>query len=152
MNNNVGYNYSLSQVKNVALGTDGIGADMFEELKFAFFKHRDAGGHMWPDNFLKFLWNGNELLNRNFGAKFGRLESGYKADLTIMDYVSPTPLVAENLPGHFAFGFNSGTVSDVMVEGQFVYQDRAFPFDIEPIYKEASKIAQRLWKTMDELD
>ena len=27
-----------------ALGTDGIGSDMFEEMKFAFFKHRDAGG------------------------------------------------------------------------------------------------------------
>lgn len=152
MNNHVGYNQSLSRFKNVALGTDGIGADMFEELKFAFFKHRDAGGRMWPDNFLKYLWNGNELLGRNFGAKFGRLDVGYKADLTVLDYMSPTPLVADNLPGHFAFGLNASHVSSVMVEGRFVYEDREFPFDIAPIYAEASKVAQRLWNQMDQLD
>ncbi|STL07207.1 putative amidohydrolase [Escherichia coli] len=42
MNNHVGYNHHLSDIRNLALGTDGIGSDMFEEMKFAFFKHRDA--------------------------------------------------------------------------------------------------------------
>ncbi|ELR64890.1 SsnA protein [Photobacterium marinum] len=152
MNNNVGYNHKLTRFNNVALGTDGIGADMFEELKFAFFKHRDAGGPLWPDSFLRHLWNGNEILARNFGAKFGRLDAGNKADLTILDYTSPTPFVADNLPGHIAFGINAGNVNSVMVEGRFVYEDRAFPFDVAPIYAEASKVAQRLWKTMDQLD
>lgn len=150
MNNNVGYNDLLGRYKNVALGTDGMGGDMFEELKFAFFKHRDAGGSMWPDSFLKHLWNGNEILSRNFNAKFGLLAPGHKADLTILDYCSPTPLVAENLPGHFAFGFNSGNVSSVMVEGEFVYEDREFPFDVTAIYAEAQKVAARIWKSMDE--
>jgi putative selenium metabolism protein SsnA len=152
MNNNVGYNSKLTRFKNVALGTDGIGADMLEELKFSFFKHRDAGGPLWPDSFMKNLWNGNEILARNFGAKFGRLEAGNKADLTILDYTSPTPFVADNLAGHVAFGMNAGNVNSVIVEGRFVYEDRAFPFDIAPIYAEASKVAQRLWKTMDQLD
>ena len=152
MNNNVGYNNKLTRFKNVALGTDGIGADMFEELKFAFFKHRDAGGPLWPDSFTRSLWNGNEILARNFGAKFGRLDPGNKADLTILDYTSPTPFVADNLPGHIAFGINAGNVNSVIVEGRFVYEDRAFPFDVAPIYAEASKVAQRLWKTMDQLD
>lgn len=149
MNNNVGYNNKLASFKNVALGTDGIGADMFEELKFAFFKHRDAGGSMWPDSFLKHLHNGNEILSRNFSAKFGLLASGHKADLTILEYCSPTPLVADNLAGHFAFGFNAGNVSSVIVEGEFVYEDREFPFDITSIYAEAQKVAARLWKAMD---
>lgn len=152
MNNNVGYNHKITRFKNVALGTDGIGADMFEELKFAFFKHRDAGGPLWPDSFTRSLWNGNEILARNFGAKFGRLDPGNKADLTILDYTSPTPFVADNLPGHIAFGINAGNVNSVIVEGRFVYEDRAFPFDVAPIYAEASKVAQRLWKTMDQLD
>ncbi len=52
----------------------------------ALFKHRDAGGPLWPDSFAKALTNGNELMSRNFGAKFGLLEAGYKADLTICDY------------------------------------------------------------------
>ncbi|MCW8333579.1 putative aminohydrolase SsnA [Vibrio paucivorans] len=152
MNNNVGYNHQLRQFKNVAIGTDGIGADMFEELKFAFFKHRDAGGQMWPDSFMSHLWNGNEILGRNFGAKFGCLEAGYKADLTILDYTSPTPLVADNLPGHFAFALNASNVNSVMVEGKFSYLNREFPFDVEPIYKEAREVAARLWKDMDNLD
>lgn len=151
MNNNVGYNHMLGRFNNVALGTDGIGSDMFEELKFAFFKHRDAGGSMWPDSFLKQLNNGNELLARNFGAKFGCLAEGYKADLTILDYMSPTPLVAENLPGHFAFGMNSSSVASVIVDGKFVYQDREFAFDVAPIYAQAQKVSARLWKAMDEL-
>jgi putative selenium metabolism protein SsnA len=150
MNNNVGYNDKLACFKNVALGTDGIGADMFEELKFAFFKHRDAGGSMWPDSFLKHLHNGNEILSRNFSAKFGLLAPGHKADLTILEYFSPTPLVAENLAGHFAFGFNASNVSSVIVEGEFVYQDREFPFDVTAIYAEAQKVSARLWKAMDE--
>ncbi|MGF1836533.1 putative aminohydrolase SsnA [Photobacterium sanguinicancri] len=152
MNNSVGYNDKLTRFQHVALGTDGIGADMFEELKFAFFKHRDAGGPLWPDSFLRHLWNGNEILARNFGAKFGRLDAGNKADLTILDYTSPTPLVADNLAGHVAFGFNAGNVNSVVVEGRFVYEDRAFPFDVAPIYAEARKVAKRLWQTMDKLD
>ncbi len=151
MNNHVGYHHKLQTVRNLVLGTDGIGADMFEETKFAYFKHRDAGGALWPDSFARFLCNGNTLLERNFGARFGRLEAGYQADLTICSYDSPTPLVAQNLGGHLAFGMGCGSVDSVMVNGRMVYQDRAFPFDVEPIYAEARKAAAALWRRMDAL-
>lgn len=152
MNNHVGYNHRLTEYRNLALGTDGIGSDMFEELKFAFFKHRDAGGPLWPDSFTRFLWNGNRLLERNFGAKFGRLEAGYKADLTLCAYDCPTPLAAQNIGGHLAFGMGSGSVDSVMVEGRMVYENGRFPFDVEPLYAEAAKVAARLWQRMDALD
>ncbi|USE35781.1 putative aminohydrolase SsnA [Endozoicomonas sp. SCSIO W0465] len=151
MNNHVGYNEKLTSYKNVALGTDGIGSDMFEELKFAFFKHRDAGGPLWPDSFVKFLDNGNRLLERNFGGHFGRLEAGYQADLVIYDYHSPTPLQAENLPGHLAFGMNSSGVRTVIVDGAVVLEDGCHPFDVSEIYADARKAARRLWKGMDSL-
>ncbi|MCW7551155.1 putative aminohydrolase SsnA [Endozoicomonas gorgoniicola] len=152
MNNNVGYNSQLEKFKNVALGTDGIGSDMLEEMKFAFFRHRDAGGPLWPDSFLNFLSNGNRLLERNFGGQFGRLEPGYQADLVIHDYISPTPFVDDNLPGHLAFGMGSNGVRTVVVDGAVVYEDREFPFDVEGIYAEARTAAARLWKNMDNLD
>ena len=152
MNNNVGYNTQLPLFKNVALGTDGIGSDMFEELKFAFFKHRDAGGPLWPDSFLNFLNNGNRLLERHFGGQFGRIEAGCHADLVIYDYNAPTPLVGDNLPGHLAFGMNSSGVRTVIVDGALVYEDRRFPFDVTDIYAEARKAAKRLWQNMDNLD
>jgi len=152
MNNHVGYNGKLAAYRNLALGTDGIGADMFEELKFAFFKHRDAGGPLWPDSFMRFLWNGNRILERNFAARFGRLEAGCKADLTICDYDCPTPLVAQNIGGHLAFGMGSGAVHSVMVDGQLVYDNRSFPFDVAPIYAAARKAAAALWQRMDQLE
>ncbi|MTH48364.1 putative aminohydrolase SsnA [Intestinirhabdus alba] len=151
MNNHVGYNQRLTTFRNLALGTDGIGSDMFEELKFAFFKHRDAGGPLWPDSFAKALTNGNELLSRNFNARFGRVEAGYKADLTVCDYIAPTPLIAENVAGHIAFGMGSASVHSVMVNGVMVYEDRQFTFDCEPIFAEARKAAQKMWQRMDAL-
>ncbi|EHM51602.1 putative aminohydrolase SsnA [Yokenella regensburgei] len=152
MNNQVGYNHRLTEYRNLALGTDGIGSDMFEELKFAFFKHRDAGGPLWPDSFARALTNGNTLLSRNFNAKFGRLEAGYKADLTICDYASPTPLIAENIAGHLAFGISANNVNSVMVNGAMIYEDREFAFDYEPIFAEARKAAAKLWQRMDALN
>lgn len=151
MNNHVGYNHRLPEYRNLALGTDGIGSDMFEELKFAFFKHRDAGGAWWPDSFSRALNNGNTLLSRNFNAKFGRVEAGYKADLTISDYLAPTPLLAENIAGHIAFGMGANSVHSVMVNGVMVYENRQFTFDCEPIFAEASKVAAKMWKRMDAL-
>ena len=151
MNNSIGYADLLPLFKNVALGTDGIGSNMFEEMKMAYFNHKDAGGSYWPGEFLGFLQNGNLILERYFSRKFGRIEPGYAADLTIYDYDAPTPLTAENIAGHFVFGMSSRDVKSVMIDGEFVYEDRRFPFDVRPIYEQAAKEAARLWKMMDEL-
>lgn len=151
MNNHVGYNHRLPLIRNLALGTDGIGSDMFEEMKFAFFKHRDAGGPLWPDSFARALSNGNELLSRHFNARFGRLEAGYKADLTICDYLPPTPLIASNIAGHIAFGQGSNSVHSVMVNGKMIYEDRQFSVDYAPLFAEAQKVAKKMWERMDTL-
>jgi putative selenium metabolism protein SsnA len=151
MNNGVGYAGKLPAIRNVALGTDGIGSDMFEEMKFAYFKHRDAGGAFWPGNFLAFLHNGTRLLERYFPGSFQRIEAGSVADLVIYDYRNPTPLVGENIAGHLAFGLSSGSVKTVIINGSIVYEDRRFPFDLDPIYENANRAAKALWKRMDEL-
>lgn len=151
MNNGVGYNEQLNKIDNLALGTDGIGSNMFEEFKMAYFKHKDNRGPMWPDNFLTYLNNGNRILERNFGEKFGRIEKGYKADLVISDYLSPTPLTGKNIGGHMAFGITSHDVKSVIINGSFVYENRIFPFDIKPIYEHAVGVAHRLWEAMDRL-
>ena len=149
MNNNVGYNSKLIELKNVALGTDGIGSDMFEEAKFGYFKSNDAGLKLMPSNFTRFLYNGNRILELYFGRKFGRIEPGYTADLVILDYQNPTPLLKENTDGHFIFGLSSQAVETVIVGGNCVYENRKFPFAVEQIYEEASKEASRMWKEID---
>ena len=149
MNNHVGYNSKLRLYNNLVLGTDGMGSDMFEEMKFGFFKHKDVGGPLWPDSYLKFLYNGNNILARYFGAQFGQVATGCKADLIVLDYQSPTPLVPENIGGHIAFGLGSGAVSTVIVNGRIVLENKQFAFDVTPIYAKARQVAQRLWNRMD---
>ena len=152
MNNHVGYNGELPHVKNVALGTDGIGSDMLLELKFAYFRHRDSGGPLAPGAFTRFLQNGNEILRRSFGESFGRVEKGYKADLVVLDYDSPTPLARENVAGHAVFGMGSRDVHTVIVNGKIVMEARGFRWDAAAAYATAREAAQRLWKNMDTLD
>ncbi len=148
MNNSVGYMEKLRQVKNLAIGTDGIGSDMFEEFKFAFFKHRDAGGPLWPGSFAEFLQRGNRILEHYFREKFGAVKTGYRADFTILDYDSPTPLNADNIVGHLAFGISAKDVDSVMVNGKFIYKNREFPFNTAGIYARARKAAKKLWNRM----
>jgi putative selenium metabolism protein SsnA len=151
MNNHVGVQDQIGKVKNAALGTDGIGSDMWEEFKFAYFKHKDTGGPLWPGDFLKFLHNGNIILERNFNGRFGKIEKGYNADLVLSDYSSPTPLKAENIAGHIAFGQSSGSVRSVVIRGKVVLKDRAFPMDVSGIYAEARENTVRLWDKMNQL-
>jgi putative selenium metabolism protein SsnA len=151
MNNNVGYIKKLSDVKNVALGTDGIGSNMFEEMKIGFFKNQDAGGSLFPGDYLQFLFNGNKILGRYFNQSFGKIESGYAADIVIYDYQSPTPLNEKNLAGHFIFGFSSRDVETVIVNGKIVYRERKFPFDVQPVYDSAKTAAQKMWTKMNSI-
>ena len=151
MNNGVGYMRKLGRVKNVALGTDGIGANMFEEAKFAFFKSSDESSGLSPEDILRFLNNGNELLSRYFGQRFGKIEKGYVADIVVYDYDPPTPLVSENVAGHFLYGFSSRDVETVIVNGNIVYEERKFPFEVDALYAKSAAAAQKLWKKMDSL-
>jgi len=145
MNNNVGYNRYLPIVNNIALGTDGIGSDMFEELKFAYFKCRDIGFSPEMNDYLGLMFNGNTILERYYQRTFGKIEKGYAADLTMIDYKPPTPLVNENIAGHMLFGISSKDVKTVIINGNIVMEDRKFPFDITGIYAESKRIARKLW-------
>ena len=151
MNNGVGYMDSLHKVKNVGIGTDGIGSNMFEEIKFGFFKNSDSKGKLTMDDFLKFLQNGNTLLERYFDKKFGKIEKGYIADIVIYDYIPPTNLVDENLAGHFIYGFASRDVETVIINGSIVYENRKFPFEINSIYSEARTVAKKLWDRINHI-
>jgi putative selenium metabolism protein SsnA len=151
MNNSVGYMSKLNKIKNPALGTDGIGSNMFDESKFAFFKNADAKGNLSMDDVFKMLDNGNLILSRYFDQKFGRIEKGFAADLVIYDYNAPTPLVNENLQGHLIFGFESHDVETVIINGKLVYENRTFPFDTAEIYAKSKVAAKKLWSNMDAL-
>jgi putative selenium metabolism protein SsnA len=148
MNNGVGYNGHLGEFSNWALGTDGITSDMLEEATIAWFKHRDAGGPLGLDEVVGGLAGGHRMASRHFGAPMGTLEPGAVADLVMLDYRSPTPLVAGNIAGHIAFAMKSADVDTVVIDGQIVYADRRFPFEVDAIYAEARRVAEALWDRM----
>jgi putative selenium metabolism protein SsnA len=150
MNNAVGYAALLPRFANVALGTDGMSADMLEEMRFAAFRHREERGPWWPGDFLRCLDRGNRILERYMGVALGRVVAGARADLVLWDYEPPTPLVGGNIAGHIAFGLSSRSVRSVMVEGKFVIEDRIPAFDAAAIAAKAREQAGRLWDRMEE--
>ena len=152
MNNQVGYPKYLPKVKNLIMGTDGCGSNMFEECKIAFFKNRDAHGPYWPGDYLRAVTKGNKLLEKYFkGDKFGRIEPGYKADLDILSYQNPTPLQKENAAGHFVWGMSSNCVESVIINGKLVMENHKFDFDEKEIYAKAAEVAKKLWERTDKL-
>ena len=152
MNNQVGYNPRLLDLAGAALGTDGMGSDMFEESRFAYFRCREERRDLPPDRIVGILDCGNRILERYFGGSFGRVEPGYTADLLLLSEDPPTPLRVENLSAHFIFGLASRNVDTVIVGGNVIYENGRFPFDTEPFYGEARKQAARMWKELDAID
>jgi len=150
MNNQVGYAPVEKFGDRVVLGTDGIGADMFEESHFAFFKGRDARTRFGANDWLRVLANNQELASDAFACDLRTLDAGSIADLIVLDYQSPTTLTGDNLAWHLMFGMNSSAVEDVMVNGRFVIRDRRSALD-DGLYEEARKASKKLWAKLREI-
>ena len=152
MNNQVGYASLIKNVKNLILGTDGCGGNMFEEIRIAFFKGRDAKLGWWPSDYLGALAKGSVFLSKCFGNRIalGRVDEGYRGDLVLLDYKSPTPLVEENAATHFVWGMDSSNVSSVIVDGKVLYDEKRFiGLDEDEIYSKAREEARKVWSRAD---
>ena len=153
MNNAVGRARVLDLGARVALGTDGIGADMFEESRAAWFRLReddlDAPSE-WP---LTTLAQGARIAARLHGEPLlGTLEPGAPADLAVLDYRAPTPIDETTLAGHFVFGLASRHVRDVMVAGTWVVRDRRLALvDQDELLDKARGAAERLWQRLADI-
>ena len=152
MNNAVGYAPVQLMGRRVALGTDGIGADMFEEVKFAWFKARDGRNGLGIGDVAGFLTGAQNLASALLGVRLGVLEVGGAADLVVLDYPTPTAVTSKNLLGHLVFGMSSQFVTDVMVNGRWIVRHRrVFGVDVEKIRAEAQRVAQKVWKRFQRL-
>jgi putative selenium metabolism protein SsnA len=148
MNNQVGHAPVDKLGDRVLLGTDGIGADMFEEARFAFFKGRDGRAAFGAEDWLRVLANNWRLASQAFGEDLGRMDVGSLADLTVLDYQPPTTLTAQNLAWHLIFGMTSAMVESVMVNGKFVIRERRFPFNAQELYLKARAASEKLWSRL----
>jgi putative selenium metabolism protein SsnA len=151
MNNSVGHSPFNHVGHGVALGTDGIGGDMFTESQVGYFRAREAEAGTagsWP---LVRLADGARFAGRVHGEPLlGTLRPGAPADLVVLDYPTPTPVTADNLAGHWAFGLSPGQVRDVFVAGEAVIEDRrSTRVDEREVAAAGAEEAERLWARMD---
>jgi cytosine/adenosine deaminase-related metal-dependent hydrolase len=167
MNNAVGRTPLGMLGSRVAIGTDGIGADMFEESRLGHLRHleerhvigddpsmepggADAGSidAEWP---LARLAAGARLVGDAFDEPlFGRIVPGAPADLVVLDYPAPTPLTSDTLAGHWTFGLSARAVRDVIVAGRVVVRDRRLTsVDQDALAAGARHEAARLWERLD---
>ena len=61
MNNAVGYAYPAQWTADVILGTDGIGADMLEEMRIAYVRQRESDITASPEDAWQWLSNGEKF-------------------------------------------------------------------------------------------
>ena len=124
MNNGVGYT-PVNQFSAVPLlGTDGMGANMWNESHTAQFKSHDAGRPVPFGHPLRMLASSARFASRQLGVSLGLLRQGAAADLVLTDYVPATPLSANNLADHFLYAMSSECVRDVMINGQWKMRQR----------------------------
>jgi putative selenium metabolism protein SsnA len=151
MNNAVGL--SSATGPRIALGTDGIGADMLAEAQAHFFRHAEAGDGIATATLDRLVGAARLASFVSGGAEEApRIAVGERADLTVLEYSAKTPLSAENLFGHVVFAWSSSLVRDTIVRGRFVLRDRKIQsVDEEELAARAQTAAARLWARMDAL-
>jgi putative selenium metabolism protein SsnA len=153
MGNAVGFAPVLAMLRRgvpVGLGTDGYTADMLQESKAAGLLHRHATGDPrrgFADVF-RLLFDGNRAIAAAvFGEHVGRLDPGLPADLVVFDYDPPTPLRADNLPGHLLFGLSCRHVRHTVAAGRVLMRDRrVLCMDEKAALGRARRSAERLWR------
>jgi cytosine/adenosine deaminase-related metal-dependent hydrolase len=150
MNNTVGYAPLNWFGKHSALGTDGFPADMFDEAKFGYFHNAESDHKAEFYCIPTTLHNGQKIISQFFGRPFGMFAKNSPADLVVLDYNSPTPIIRENITGHFLFGMNSAMVQHVMVDGNWIVWNRQLMgIDEDAVMKKAQKVAATLWKKIN---
>jgi putative selenium metabolism protein SsnA len=151
MNNGVGRTPLDWLAGRVALGTDGIGADMFEESRVAYLRRREETLEASPSAVLAMLARGAGVASRAFDEPLlGSLQPGAPADVVVLDYDPPTAMADEQLPGHWIFGLSAAQVRHVLVNGEVVLRERQpTRVDAAELAIEARRAARLLWKRLE---
>jgi putative selenium metabolism protein SsnA len=151
MHNGVGRAPVEAMGERVALGTDGIGADLFAEMGAAYWRVREDDVLVAPSWAVERLAMGAVMAGRAFGEPaFGTLEPGAPADVVVLDYNAPAPLDAGSAPGHWLFGLGSRHVRDVIVDGELVVADRRLTrADQDRVAADAAATARDLWSRLE---
>jgi cytosine/adenosine deaminase-related metal-dependent hydrolase len=158
MNNQVGYAPIGAIIRGgaagnepgpIQLGTDGIGSDMFAEIRHAWFKSRDGKAGISPEDVVSMLVRSARTAGTLLGRRLGSLAAGAAADIVVTDYIPAAPLTSENAAGHLIFAMDSQHVRDVLIGGKWTLRSREIVFiDERPARRRAAEVARRVWSRM----
>ncbi|MCE1247998.1 MAG: putative aminohydrolase SsnA [Firmicutes bacterium] len=155
MNNAVGVANVLKMMDmgiNVGLGTDGMTADYFQEMKVLPLLHkihaRDPRTYSFDRLYQTIFLNNRKVCDLFWkNAAMGAIEPGAYADVVGLDYDPPTPMSADNFLGHCLFGMNSSMVDTTIVNGQPLMRNRKLVhLDEERIMARSRELAKKMWE------
>lgn len=136
----------------VALGTDGASSnnnlDMLEEVNLAAMLHKVHTYDPVAVPAFCALQMGTEYGGTAVGIKdVGRLEQGYKADITLFDLNSAAWCPRNNLVSLLVYSANSSSVDTVLCNGKVLMENHVLKtLDEERILFEAQRCANHLTK------
>jgi len=152
-NNAVGAQKLLEMMRRkvlVGLGSDGYSPRMWEEFKTAFHVQKLIAGDprvAYAEAYAAALLNNRTIAKKVWGLDIGRIATGAKADLILVDYYPPTPLDSTNLFGHILFGIANAPIDSLLVDGRFVLRNKqCVNIDERAVAEKAATQARALWK------
>lgn len=138
---------------NVCLGTDGAASNntlnLFKELQFVTLIHKgteERADVISATEGLKFVTS-NAAKALGLDDKIGKIKTGYKADIAILDIDKPQFYPRNNLLSALAYSICGDEVCTVIVDGKILMKDNEFlTIDAEKVKYQISKTAERLLK------
>lgn len=153
MNNAVGVAPVIKMLAKgvlVGLGTDGMTANMRDEVRVANILHKLAARDprvFFVESCGLLLRNNAAIARRHFATPVGSLAKGAYADLIILDYDPPTPLNENTFLGHFLFGLCGARVDTTVVNGKVLMRGgELLTVDEEKICAKSRALAQAFWR------
>jgi putative selenium metabolism protein SsnA len=155
MNNAVGAANVLKMLSSgvlVGLGSDGMTANMFDEMRAANLIHK----HVAADPRVAFMEATRMLIENNaaiaskyFPHPVGVLAPGHLADVIVLDYDPPTPLSAGNFLGHLVFGLPNARVTTAIVDGRPRLENtNVLGIDEHEVAARSRELAASMWKRL----
>jgi putative selenium metabolism protein SsnA len=138
----------------VALGTDGMTADMLQEIRCLGLLQKQSTldprtltfGQLYD---IAFRAN-SQLAESFFGIPVGVIKPQAAADLIIVDYTPPTPLTDDNFLGHLFFGIVNADVRTTIVNGRILMEEGCLTtLDDREIAARARELAPKVWQRLE---
>ena len=137
------------------LGSDGYSPRVWDEFKTALHVQKLRTGDPrvgYAEAYAAAFRNNAGMVRDIWGMDVGRIATGARADLILVDYFPPTPLGPDNLMGHLLFGISNAPIDALMVNGRFIVRDRRMvAVDERAVAEKAAAQTKSLWRRFDKL-